>query len=106
MPFADLKEIAQRQPFAGFNVRFVHSQFMTFAHWDIDPGALLPEHSHPHEQVANVIAGEFELTINGESRILGPGMVGLIPPHAVHSGKAITRCHIIDVFYPIREDYR
>lgn len=106
MPFIDLKHQTERELFPGFKVRFVHSQFMTIAHWTIEPGAVLPEHSHPHEQVANVIAGEFELTINGETQRLGPGTVGVIPSHAVHSGQAITQCHIIDAFYPIREDYR
>jgi hypothetical protein len=23
-----------------------------------------------------------------------------------HSGKALTKCYIIDPFYPVREDYR
>ena len=106
MPFLKLEELPIKQPFPGFKVRFVHSATMTFAHWNIEAGAFLPEHSHPHEQVANVIQGEFELTINGETRRLGPGSVGIIPSNAVHSGRAITRCHIIDAFYPIREDYR
>ncbi len=106
MPFLKLEELQIKQPFPGFKVRFVHSATMTFAHWNIEAGALLPEHSHPHEQVANVIQGEFELTINGETRRLGPGSVGIIPSNAVHSGRAVTRCHIIDAFYPIREDYR
>ena len=106
MPFIDLKSQTERELFPGFKVRFVHTQFMTFAHWSIEPGAVLPEHSHPHEQVANVIAGEFELTINGQTQRLGPGTVGVIPSHAMHSGKALTLCHIIDAFYPIREDYR
>jgi len=106
MPFLKLDELQSKQPFAGFKARFVHSATMTFAHWEIDAGAILPEHSHPHEQVANVIQGEFELTIGGETRRLGPGHVGVIPSHAIHSGRAITDCHIIDAFYPIREDYR
>ena len=106
MPFLKLEELQIKQPFSGFKVRFVHSTTMTFAHWAIEAGATLPEHSHPHEQVANVITGEFELTINGETRRLGPGSVGIIPSNALHSGKAVTNCHIIDAFYPIREDYR
>jgi quercetin dioxygenase-like cupin family protein len=32
--------------------------------------------------------------------------VVIIPPHAVHSGKAMAKSRVIDVFYPIREDYR
>ena len=78
----------------------------TFAHWDIDADAMLTEHSHPHEQVASMIAGEFELTVNGEAKVLRPGSVAIVPSDAVHSGRAITICRIIDVFYPVREDYR
>ena len=106
MPFVNLQLLTPKEIFPGFNVRFVHSRYMTFAHWSIEAGAVLPPHSHPHEQVANVIAGEFELTINGETERLGPGSVGIIPPDALHSGRALTQCHIIDAFYPIREDYR
>lgn len=106
MPFLDLQDVSLREPIPGFKVHFVHSEKMTFAHWTIEAGALLPEHSHPHEQVANVIVGEFELTINGETKRLRPGAVGIIPSNAIHSGKAITACRVIDAFCPVREDYR
>jgi len=79
---------------------------MTFAHWKITAGATLPEHAHVHEQVVNMIEGVFELTISGETRKLNQGSVAIIPSKALHSGKALTDCRIIDVFYPIREDYR
>ncbi len=106
MPVQELTKIQGREPMPGFLGKFVHSEFMTFAHWDIEEGAELPEHSHPHEQVANVISGEIELIIDGESHLLNSGSIAVIPPNALHSGKAITACRIIDVFYPIREDYR
>jgi len=106
MPFIELEEIEQREMFPGCKVRFVHSESMTFSYWTVEAGAVLPRHSHPHEQVANMIEGRFEMTIDGETRVLGPGAVAVIPPNAVHSGKAIKPCRVIDVFYPIREDYR
>ena len=106
MPFVQLDRLERREQFPGFKVHFVHSANMTFAHWTIEAGAALPEHSHPHEQVVNMIEGEFELTIAGETRRLKPGHVAIIPSHAIHSGKAISDCRIIDAFYPIREDYR
>ena len=40
-----------------FHGRFVHSERMTFAWWRIEPGAEVPEHDHPHEQVVNVLEG-------------------------------------------------
>ncbi len=106
MAFLNLAEFESRDLIPGFQVKFVHSETITFAHWDIQKGAHLPEHSHPHEQVCNVISGEFELTIDGESQILGPGGIGIIPSNAIHSGRAVSLCHVIDVFHPIREDYR
>lgn len=106
MPFIELESIESKELIPGFNVRFVHSGTMTFAHWVIKAGSILPKHSHEHEQVAHVLEGEFELTIEGKSMVVKPGTIGVIPSNAVHSGKAITDCRVMDVFYPIREDYR
>ncbi len=106
MPKYDLLNIPQTELVPGYHVRFVHTDNMTFAYWNIDRDAALPEHSHPHEQVANLIAGEFELTVDGVPHLLKPGMVFVIPGNVRHTGKALTDCQIIDVFYPTREDYR
>ena len=90
----------------GFHGRFVHSATMTFALWDIEAGARLPEHSHPHEQVVHLYEGQLELTVEGERIVAAPGMVVAIPPNARHSGQALTSCRVLDVFCPVREDYR
>jgi quercetin dioxygenase-like cupin family protein len=46
------------------------------------------------------------MTVDGQTQILTPGMVAAIPGNVPHSGRALTNCRIIDVFYPIREDYQ
>ena len=79
---------------------------MTFALWEIAAGSPLPEHSHPHEQVVHLYEGEFEMTVDGETRRMRGGSVFAIPSNARHSGRAITDCRIMDVFRPVREDYR
>jgi quercetin dioxygenase-like cupin family protein len=106
MPHIKLQDASPHELFAGFHGRFVQSATMTFIHWEIDAGAVLPVHSHPHEQVAHVLDGEFEITIDAETHQLRAGSVAIIPSHAMHSGKALTACRIIDAFYPIRDDYR
>ena len=106
MPFQDLKDIEAREIVPGYRARFLHSGAMTFAHWDVDAGAELPLHSHPHEQVAHVIEGRFELTVDGETRVLDPGTVAVIPGGVEHGGKAVTDCRLLDVFHPLREDYK
>lgn len=106
MTFLTLKEIEEKEIVPGYRAKFVHSENMTLAYWDVDPGAALPEHSHPHEQIANVLEGRFELTVDGEPRVLEPGMVAVIPGGVPHSGKALTPCRLLDAFHPLREDYK
>ena len=106
MGFLNLKDLEEREIVPGYRVKFVHSENMTLAYWDVDQGAALPEHSHPHEQIANVLEGRFELTVDGEPRILEPGMVAVIPGGVPHSGVALTPCRLLDAFHPPREDYQ
>lgn len=106
MKVIQLSDISGQELLDGAVARFVHADTMTIAYWSFEPGAPLPEHSHPHEQVTNVLNGVFELTVEGETTRLGPDSVAVIPCGAVHSGEAVTRCRIIDVFHPVREDYR
>jgi len=106
MPFYRHEDLELKHLIPGFEVQFVHGDSMTLAYWNIDAGAKLPEHSHQHEQICNVIEGEFELVIDGKATTLRAGDVGVIPSHAVHSGTAVTDCRVIDAFSPVREDYR
>ncbi len=106
MSFVELQSLPEREPVPGYHVRFVHADTMTMAYWTIEAGAEIPEHAHPHEQVATITEGEFELTIDGETKHLGPNDVAVIPSDVPHSGRAITDCRMIDAFHPVREDYR
>jgi quercetin dioxygenase-like cupin family protein len=106
MPFIDLTEVQVKEPAPGYKAVFVHSEKMTIAYWDVEPGSVLPEHSHPHEQIASVIEGRFELLVGEERRVMEPGVAAVIPSNVVHGGRAITACRLIDVFHPVREDYR
>ena len=105
MPFIKLNSIEEKELLPGFNVRFVHTENMTLAYWEIKAGSLLPEHSHHHEQVAQITEGELALTLDGEMRVLKAGELAVIPSNAIHSGKAITDCKLLDVFSPVREDF-
>ncbi|MCP4345316.1 MAG: cupin domain-containing protein [Desulfobacterales bacterium] len=106
MQYINLNNIEEKEIVPGFNARFAHSESMTFAYWNIKADACLPGHSHHHEQVVNMLEGEFELTVDGEKKVLRPGDVVVIPSNATHSGKSVTDCRILDVFCPVREDYR
>jgi quercetin dioxygenase-like cupin family protein len=98
--------MAEREVFPGFHGRFVHSERMTFAYWRIEPGAEVPEHDHPHEQVVNVLEGELALTVAGEEHVLHAGDVMAIPGGVNHAARALGATRVLDVFSPVREDYR
>ena len=106
MTFQHLDQIEAKELAPGCRAKLIHTENMTVAHWHLEPGAEIPGHTHPHEQVANVIEGEFDMTVDGVSQRMLPGQIAVVPPDAVHFGKARTACYIIDVFYPAREDYQ
>jgi quercetin dioxygenase-like cupin family protein len=106
MPFIQLTELKEHEIIPGYRAVFIHTDQMTLAYWDVAPDAEMPVHSHPHEQVANVLEGEFELELDGDRRVLRPGSAARIPPNAPHGGRARTACRLLDVFYPVREDYQ
>jgi quercetin dioxygenase-like cupin family protein len=106
---ADRYEVASletRELVPGHHGRFIHSEHTTHVYWQIEAGAQLPEHSHPHEQIVNMLEGRYELTVDGETFVLDAGDVLVIPGNAKHSGRAHTGCRILDVFSPVREEYR
>lgn len=102
----DLSDIPAKEMFPGYTGRFIHTNNMTFAFWEVKAGSKVPEHAHMHEQVAHLIEGAFELTVDGNTIKLEPGKVIVIPSNVKHSGIAITDCKLLDVFSPVREDYR
>lgn len=104
--FRQFAAITPREIVPGFTARFVHTGNNTISFWDVKAGSTLPLHSHMHEQSSFVLEGEFEMTIGGETRLLVPGLYAVIPPHVPHCGNAITDCKLLDVFSPVREDYR
>ena len=106
MAVINLKALEKKEPIPGYKAVFVHSESMTLAYWEVQEGAVMPEHSHAHEQVASVVEGQFELTVAGDSRVLDTGTAAVNPSNTPHSGKAITYCRLIDAFHPVREDYR
>ena len=106
MAFVELTGLVSKEIIKGYRARSIHTGTMTFMYWTVEAGAAMPVHTHMHEQVAHVLKGKFELTVDGETKTLEPGMVAVIPPYLPHGGKALTECELLDVFHPEREEYK
>lgn len=105
MPFIDTGDLKSIERLPGWHGRYFHSSSMTFAHYDFNRGASIHEHFHPQEEVYEVIEGELEMTIDGETQIVRPGLVAIVPANARHSVKALTDGRAIIVDYPLRRDF-
>ena len=68
-------------------------------------GAVVPDHTHPHEQIGYVVSGRVSFTIDGEERELRAGDSYLVPGGATHAITALEPSVCIDVFSPVREEY-
>ena len=58
---------------------------------DIEPGAVVPMHTHPHEQTGTLISGRMRFEIGDETFDLEPGDAWMIPggvPHSATAGSA------------------
>lgn len=105
--FQDAENRAKKQLLAGINTRTFWGDQMLISLVDLDPNAVIPPHSHPHEQVGIVLEGELALTVAGETRQLKPGDIYVVPggtTHGLQMGNAPAR--VFEVFSPVREEYK
>jgi len=105
MALVDTKKLDVIERLPGWHGRYFHSPSMTFAHYDFVRGASIHEHSHPQEEVYEVLEGELEVTIDGMAQIAGPGVVAIVPSGIRHSVKALTDGRAIIIDCPRRADF-
>lgn len=72
--------------------------------WTMKAGAVVPAHSHPHEQVAHMLTGIMRMRVGDRWLDCKAGDVVVIPGGTEHEAAFPTDCEVIDVFSPPRED--
>ena len=72
-----------------------------------DKGAVGTPHAHEaHDQIAFVVAGSFEVVIDGETRTLRAGDAFIAPRHCSHGARALEHhSMLLDQFSPCRDDF-
>lgn len=99
--------MSPQQIWDGVLGRSVHGERVTLGVIELDPGSVVPEHSHENEQLGVVLSGSLVFRVGDETRELGPGGTWRIPantPHEVRTGP--DGAAVIDVFAPTREDWK
>ena len=105
--FPSADECSRHTIFPGVTIQTCSADKMMLSFVDLQPHSVVAEHSHPHEQVGMVLEGRAIFYIGGEEKTLCKGDMYRIPGHVKHRVVALEEpVKALDIFYPIREDYR
>jgi quercetin dioxygenase-like cupin family protein len=105
--FVRRDECSRHSLFPGVDAFTMAGDKLMLSWVELEPHAIVELHSHPHEQLGLLLEGELTFTIGDEERKLGPGDMWRIPggvAHRVVTGDKPARA--LDVFHPVRDDYR
>jgi quercetin dioxygenase-like cupin family protein len=106
MPFIDIQSLKSVEAIPGCHLRTPFGENILLSYLEMEPGAAVPIHDHPHEQAGMLISGQLELTIGDETKVCSAGDMFIIPPNVPHRAKAIDGpVTVLDIFSPVREDY-
>jgi len=72
----------------------------------LEKGGIVPLHSHPHEQIGYVARGAVEFTIGEEKVVIRTGDGYVIPGGVVHGCYALEESLALDIFSPVRDEYK
>lgn len=105
--FPTAEEMSRHTIFPGVHIQTCSAERMMVAVVDLEPNSIVEEHSHPHEQVGMILKGRVIFFIGGEQKTLQAGDVYRIPGNVRHKVVTLEEpAQAIDIFQPIREDYR
>jgi len=75
-------------------------------YYEIEPGVIFPEHSHPHEQMGYIIKGKAEYKAGGKVKIAEAGAAYYFPSNEKHQITTLDEKSVfLDIFSPPREDF-
>jgi quercetin dioxygenase-like cupin family protein len=104
--FENLQSISPQLLAEGYLGRAVHGEHLTMAVFEVEPGAVLPQHRHVNEQFGMVIEGSVTFCVGEETQTLEPGGIWCIPANTAHSVTGgETGAVVLDVFAPARDDW-
>ena len=100
-------ECSRHVIFPGVCIATCAADQMMLSHVEMQPGAVVAEHQHPHEQVGIVLDGKATFYIGTEQKVMRQGDMYRIPGNVKHRVVASEEgLKALDVFNPILEDYR
>jgi unsaturated pyranuronate lyase len=80
-------------------------QLMLVRHY-FEQGWVGARHSHPHHQLVYVVSGAIRVDVAGRVFDVRAGDSFVVDGGVEHQASALEASEVLDVFTPVREDYR
>ena len=91
----------------GVSAKIAWGEKLMFSLVVLEPDAVVPEHSHPHEQMGMLVSGTMEFSIEGKAVTLTGNEMYLVPGGVRHAAKAGPGGAVaLDAFAPPRDEYK
>ena len=107
MRFVKTGEAQSFTPEAGMKRQVLaHSdQLMLVRHY-FENGWVGARHSHPHHQLVYVVSGAIRVDVDGRVFDVHAGDSFVVDGGVEHKASALEESEVLDIFTPVREDYR
>src|SRR5437879_10857371 len=97
--FPAANEFSRHTIFPGVTIATCAAEKMMLSYVELQPHAVVAEHSHPHEQVGIILEGKATFTIGGEEKTLVKGDMFRIPGNVKHCVVALDELvKALDIF--------
>jgi len=107
MPLIEHRSVQPVEMLPGvFRRTMTDGERMMLCEVHMDANAVVPMHTHPHEQTGYLVSGRCRMQIGDEAHDLSPGDCWMVPGGVPHEATAYEPSVFIDVFSPPREEYR
>ena len=100
-------DLKVKQVLKSSQLRAIDHDHVMMTLFDFGPDdQVMPNHHHPHEQISYILKGSVKMVVGGKSQVLKAGHGVVIPTDVDLEVTAVEKdSQVLDVFYPLREDY-
>ena len=106
-----MKVYREKAPFTpdparpGAAYKILHTDSLTIATWQFAKGWSSPRHVHPQEQTVHIIQGRAEFNTDAGAVTVGAGDKIVFAGNEGHAVKMLEDTILMDIFWPLREDF-
>jgi quercetin dioxygenase-like cupin family protein len=105
--FLTAEQCGRHTIFPGVHIRTCALEKLMVSLVELEPHSVVEEHAHPHEQMGMWLEGRAVFTIGDEQKTVQPGDLYRIPSNVRHKVVVLDQpAKAIDIFHPVREEYR